>query len=102
MTDLKLLEADFDRDMRQILETEGEVGLNSTRFRQMIEQFGGVGTAHRLLRPDRELPPNTFGYLRKIGRADLALEHYVVQEKYQLLFSGEEREIAAFRLRSGD
>ena len=102
MAELQRLEAEFDGDMRRILAMEVAAGLNSARFRQMVEQYGGVDTAHRLLRPDRELPPNTFGYLRKIGRPDLTLEHYVVQNKYRSLFSDDERDIGAFRLRAGD
>jgi hypothetical protein len=102
MTDIDGLKVEFDRDMRQILEKEGEAGLNSTRFRQMIEQYGGIETARRLLKPDRELPANMFGYLRDIGRPDLTIEHYVCLEKYRSLFSKDEREIAEFRLRAGD
>jgi hypothetical protein len=97
-----MLDAAFNNDMLGILEREGEAGLCSTRFRQMIEQYGGVETAHRLLSPDRELPPNTFSYLRKIGRLDLAMEFYVVMEKYLTLFSDEERDIAQWRLDKGD
>ena len=102
MIDMTRLEAEFTRDMRQILEREGEAGLCSTRFRQMLDEYGELAAAHRLLRPDRQLPPNTFGYLRKIGRLDLAMESYVVMERYRPLFSPEEREIAQWRLISGD
>jgi len=102
MTEIKRLENEFHKDMFRILEREHEANLHSTRFRQMIEQYGGVETAHRLLKPDRELPPNTFGYLRKIGRRDLAMESYVVMEKYHPLFSSQEREIAQWRLDKGD
>jgi hypothetical protein len=102
MNDVRPLEVEFNKDMLQILEKEREADLNSTRFRQMVEQYGGVNAAHRLLKPDRELPPNTFGYLRKIGRLDLSMEFYVVMEKYQPLFSPEERAIAQFRLDSED
>src|SRR5208283_117465 len=102
ITDIERLEAEFDNDMRGILEREAEAGLNSTRFRQTIEQYGGVKTAHRLLKPDRELPRDTFGYLRKIGRIDLTVEFYVVMEKYRALFSPPEREIAQGRLEKED
>jgi hypothetical protein len=102
MTDMERLEADFNREMLQILEREREAGLNSTRFRQMLEQYGGLEAAHRLLKPDRQLPPNTFGYLRKIGRLDLTLEFHVAKEKYRPLFSDDERAIAEFRLVSED
>ena len=88
--------------MLRIVEREGEADLRSTRFRQMIERYGGLETAHRLLKPDRDLPPNTFGYLRNIGRLDLTMEFYVVMDKYRSLFSEQEREIAQWRLNKGD
>jgi hypothetical protein len=102
MIDINRLESEFDNDMRGILVREGSVGLNSTRFRQMIDQYGGVEAAHRLLKPDRELPPDTFGYLRRNGRLDLTAEFYVVMEKYRPVFSDQEREIAQWRLEHED
>ena len=99
MTDNATLKAEFDRDLRRgILEKESEVGLSSSRTRQMIEQHGGVKTAHLLLHPDRELPPDTFGYLRRLRRLDLTVEFYVLMEKYRPLFSDQQREIARWRL----
>jgi hypothetical protein len=96
------LDADFNNDMRGILERQAKIGLNSTRFRQMIDQYGGVEAAHRLLKPDRQLPPDTFGYLRRNGWLDLTAEFYVVMEKYRPLFSDQEREIAQWRLQNED
>jgi hypothetical protein len=98
VTVIERLEADFNNDMRGILERGAKFGLSSTRFRQMIEQHGGVEAAHRLLKPNRELPPDTFGYLRRNGWLDLTAEFYVVMEKYHPLFSDQEREIARWRL----
>jgi hypothetical protein len=102
MTEIECLENEFNNDMLRILERENEADLHSTRLRQMVEQNGGVKTAHRLLKPDRELPPDTFGYLRKIGRLDLTMEFYVVMDKYRPLFCEQEREIAQWRLDRGD
>jgi hypothetical protein len=98
MNDTVHLEAAFNKAMHWILDHEHEIGLNSTRFRQMVEQRGGLKAAHMLLESDRELPRDTFGYLRRCGRLDLSMEFYVVQEKYHPLFSGQEREIARWRL----
>jgi hypothetical protein len=98
MTNEAKLEAEFDEDIRQILVKEKEVGCNSTRFRQMLEQHGGLKASHRLLEPDRQFPKGTFSALRNMGRPDLTLEHYVLLEKYQPLFSEEERRVARFRL----
>jgi hypothetical protein len=102
MIDMKRLEAEFNDDMRRILTEERKVNLHSARFAQMIEQYGGVEAAHRLLMPNRELPPNTFGYLRTINRRDLTMEYYVVLEKYSPLFTQEERDIAKWRLENED
>ena len=100
MADMERLINEFDKDMHQILEKEREIGLCSTRFRQMVEQYGGVETAHRLLKSS-DLPP-MFKDLRDKGRLDLAMEHYVALEKYQPLFSNDERAIADFRLHKDD
>lgn len=102
LVDIANLEADFNKAMYWILGHEHEAGLNSTRLRQMVEQHGGVKAAHLLLEPDRDLPRDTFGYLRRAGRLDLSMEHYVVHEKYRLLFSDQEREIARWRLEHED
>ncbi len=96
------LEAEFNRDLHSILERERELGRNSVHFGQMLERFGGLETAHRLLAPDRQLPPKTFGRLREYGRPDLTFEHYVCMEKYKPLFSEDERSTAAFRLKYGE
>lgn len=98
MASSRPLKGEFDADMRSILDREAEVGLCSTRFRQMVEQYGGLEAAKRLLQPDRQLPPDTFSFLRRIGRLDLTMESYVVQDKYRSLFSDEERQIAQWRL----
>ena len=91
MDDGNHLEQEFHKDMLWILDHEAEAGLNSSRFRQMIEQHGGVRTAHLLLEPNRQLPANTFSYLRKLNRLNLTMESYVVEDKYRDLFSDQER-----------
>jgi len=97
------LEADFNVEVLQMLQREGpEAGLHSIRLRQMIEQYGAVETAHLLLQPDHKYPPDTFSYLRRLGKLDLAIEYYVVMEKYQPLFRREEIGIAHLRLDNSD
>jgi hypothetical protein len=97
------LEADFNMEVLQMLQREGpEAGLHSIQLRQMIEQYGALETAHQLLKPDHKHPPGAFGYLRRLGKLDLAIEYYVVMEKYGPLFSPEEIEIAQLRLDKGD
>jgi hypothetical protein len=100
ISETERLENEFRHDLLGILEREGQLGLCSTRFRQMLECYSGRETAKRLLRS--EPPPNTFGYLRKQNRLDLSLEYYVVLPKYEPLFSEDERQIAEWRLKYGD
>ena len=101
MPDIGKLKAEFQEDMLDLLVREREVGLCSTRFRQMIDEHGAIEAAHRLLKPDRELPP-IFEYLRGLRRTDLAMESYVLKDRYLALFSEQEREIARWRLERGD
>ena len=103
MSDTERLEAEFNIEVLQMLQREGpEAGLHSMRFRQMIEQYGALETAHRVLQPDHKHPPGAFSYLRRLDKLDLAIEYYVVLEKYRTLFSPEEIEIAQLRLDKGD
>jgi hypothetical protein len=99
--DLRRLEDEFHDEMLEILEREKEVGFNSTRFRQMLARYPGAETAHLLLSPSCVTPP-IFARLREMKRLDLAMESFVVLEKYRPLFSDDEREIARWRLDRGD
>jgi hypothetical protein len=95
----RTLEKEFEADLRRILDNaKKDFGWDSPRFAQMLNEHGGVKTAHLLLMPDRQLPRNTFGHLRKIKREDLTMEFYVIQEKYRSLFTDSEVEIAQWRL----
>ena len=62
----------------------------------MIESHGAVETAKRLVMSG-DLQD---GFLRllKLGRADLTIEHAVLDERWQELFSDEQREVARWRL----
>jgi hypothetical protein len=101
MSEIEKLRIDFDRDVRAIADREAEIGLRSSRFRQMLEQADSVNVAKRLLL-NGEPPRNTFTWLRKIGRLDLTVEYYVVMEKYRPLFTDDERQAAKWRLDWGD
>jgi hypothetical protein len=97
------LMAEFHREMEGIFEREGELGLCSTRFIEGVRRYGGVAYAHRLLeKAESDLPANTFTFLRKNNRLDLAMEYYVVQDRFSSLFSPSEREVAQWRLDCGD
>src|SRR5258708_4748705 len=97
INDEEPLKNEFDRDMRKILEREGELGLCSTRFRKMLQESDGWRVAKRLLSKG-EPPPNTFSWLRKQGRLDLTMEFYVIDDRYSKIFTDDDREVARFRL----
>jgi hypothetical protein len=99
MSNRATLEADFERDLRAILDGERELGYNSSRFRQMLDERGGVGTAHALLKTNP--PDGTFTELKERGRLDLTMEFYVVKPKYRELFEPQELEAAQWRLDNG-
>jgi hypothetical protein len=101
MGDVEKLKAEFHGEMLEILDEERNVGFSSSYFRKMVHEHGGVEAAHKLLKPDRQLPP-MFEHLRKISRLDLAMESRVLKERYHELFSEDEREVACFRLKYGD
>jgi len=101
MGNVEKLKAEFHGEMLEILDKEPEVGFSSSYFRQMVHDYGGVEAAHRLLKPDRQLPP-MFEHHRRISRLDLAIESRVLKERYQELFSEDERKVACFRLKHGD
>jgi hypothetical protein len=100
MSDAERLENEFHHDMLGILEREGQAGLCSTRFQQMLERYPGREMAKRLLKS--QPPPDTFGYLRRCNKLDLSMEYYVVLPKYETLFSEDERQIAKWRLEHED
>jgi len=98
-----LVAQQFQNEMESIFDREREVGLCSTRFIEGVRRYGGVAYAHRLLeRAESDLPANTFTFLRNLGRLDLTMEYYVVQERFSSLFSETEREVAQWRLDYGD
>ncbi len=98
MVSLTPLEFEFDKDLRHILEKERDLNLCSRRFREMLDRYCGVETAHRLLKTN---PEPMFEYLRSKSKLDLTMEFYVVMEKYRSLFSDGEREAAQWRLDHG-
>ena len=87
----------FDREMYLGYETlKRDADYNAVRFKQMLDRYGGVGTAKRLLT----------GAAHSAGLDRLALSHRlgesveatVRKPAYDPLFSDEEREIARRRL----
>lgn len=94
------LELQFNRDMWGIYsDTINETKYNPGYFRKMLDDFGGLGTAKKLLSADTT--SQGFTKLWELGRLDLTVEALVIdnKEKYEELFSDEEIETADRRLR---
>ena len=69
-----------------------ECNYNPTRFNQMLAQYGGVGTAKRLIGNCllTGVPSDGYTTLFMVGRSDLTLEDSVCDPKYAELFTEEE------------
>ncbi|MCU1359711.1 MAG: hypothetical protein JWN99_1000 [Ilumatobacteraceae bacterium] len=76
-----------------------EVGYNATRFIQMVAEYGGVETAHRLMIDSA--PSDGFTTLVLAIRSDLTVEHHVALDEFTQLFSDDERCRAQQRLDGG-
>lgn len=86
----------FDEAMHQIyVRAKSEVGYTASRFHQMLQEHGGVETAHRLL-PDMS---DGFAKLWEKKRLDLTVEFLVLEPRWHSLFTDAEREVARARLR---
>ena len=100
MTDPSLAER-FDAAMHELygrIVRECDDRYHPTRFHGMLETYGGVETARRLLRD-----PNYFSYgferLCELDRPDLTMEAMILSLSYRRkLFTAEELSAAAERL----
>jgi 5-methylcytosine-specific restriction enzyme A len=65
----------------------------------MVGDHGALGAVKRLLQPPVEQTSDGFTRLWELGRLDLAVECFAAfDERFQDLFTPEEREIAGERL----
>jgi hypothetical protein len=86
----------FDAAMLEIYHGAARLGYRPTRFLEMVQTYGGVETAHRLL--GTEKVQDGLGELFLLRRLDLTVEHHVLLPEYAALFSDEERRTARARL----
>ena len=92
-----LLERRFHEALLSLYKrAKAECGDNATRFLQMVNERGGLQTAHFLLHASSLSEGSTI--LWQKGRLDLTLEKLVLDRQWQELFSDEERGIARKRL----
>jgi hypothetical protein len=94
----KGLEGEFHQVMLNIYAAAAELGYRPTDFLRMVREHGGVETARRLLRAAEAQAGLTT--LWKLGRLDISMEALVVQERWEPLFSDEERQVARERLKA--
>lgn len=73
-----------------------DCGDTVTYFLQMVNDIGGVETAHRLL--VSAVPATSLTELWLCRRLDLSVEAQVLRPEFALLFSEEERSMAQSRL----
>jgi hypothetical protein len=94
------LEQAFHKEMQNTYHESVKVGYKPTRFMQMVNQQGGVSTAHQLMARDEVSDGFTDLWQRK--RLDLSVEALVLKPEYASLFSDEERVRARKRLADVD
>lgn len=68
----------FTADMIDLYKRGKSIGFNSTRFLQMISEYGGYETACRLIAGRDDV--SGFTELWEVGRLDLSMEYLVVNE----------------------
>jgi 5-methylcytosine-specific restriction protein A len=89
---------EFHKDMLKIYENaKKECGYNASRFIQMVANEGGYNVAKKFIHSNA--PSDGFIKLWELNRLDLTVEALILKEKYQPLFSNEEREIVKNRLK---
>lgn len=90
------LEARFETTMRDIYwRASSECRYRPAFFLRMVGEHGGVGAARAMISGTAS---EGFAKLRDLGRLDLSVETLVLQERWRVLFTDEERALARQRL----
>jgi hypothetical protein len=99
-------EQQFNSAMYQLYETivhECVGRYHPTAFFGMLERYGGLTTAHRLLQPGADFFSYGFERLTQLRRVDLTMEHMILSLPYRAeLFSLQELQIAQERLTAAE
>jgi len=85
-----------DEMMQGIAETTKRFGYVPTYFLQMVTQHGAIQTAKILLAA--ETPQEGLNKLWELGQLHMTMEAQVLDPKYRLLFTRQERAVALKRL----
>ena len=94
------LESQFHEEMLRIYDEATQFGYYPTRFRQMVEEHGGLGAAKLLLTSDT--PSSGFERLWEEGRLDLSVEVLVLRTPWNALFADGVLREAERRLEGSD
>ena len=97
------LESRFDDAMHELygrIVREAK-GYTPSVFFRMIEEYGGLEAARRLLRPDADFFSYGFDHLSQMGRSDLTMEALILSLDYKdQLFTPRELTTAEERLQA--
>ena len=95
---METIERKFDAAMEEIYQlAKQECHYTARRYLAMLRRRGGLETAKRLLKSKKISQGYTV--LRDAGRLDLTVEALVTKPEYSVLFTAEEKHIAAERLK---
>ncbi|UXN03477.1 MULTISPECIES: hypothetical protein [unclassified Bartonella] len=87
---MKDLKKQFEEELFALAErTYAETNYNPKRFKNLIKEHGGVGTAKNLLGSNKQEE----GYIKllQLGRLDLTMEYFIVNTpQYHSLFTEKE------------
>src|SRR5467141_1563523 len=98
VSDLNRLAESFRQELLDAyVEAKTKYHYNATRFFRMLEEYGGVETARRLL-GTTSTTQTGLTEMWKCGRLDLTVEAKVLIPRYKLLFTAELRNVARNRL----
>ena len=90
------LDADFEQRLRDAIRASIALGYNPTRFTNMLDAYGGVGVAKRLV-ASGELQDG----IKKIvamGHPELSMESIMLEAQFATLFARGELAAARWRL----
>lgn len=94
-SDLQAIKNQFHEAMVNLYKEAAKIGYRASQFIHMINENGGVETAHLLLAKD---PTEGFTKLWEKKRLDLSVEALVLKPQFASLFDDMERENARRRL----
>lgn len=90
-------ELKFTKALRTACAESERIGYNPHEFAAMLDMYGGVRTAEKLVRSGS--PQTGLKKLAGLGRLDLALETVMLSDEFAHLFSKSDLDAAEWKLR---